>query len=139
MNKRDKFLKKLIGTLQKCSKFTTSLGVFALLSVGGLTLLSKYEQVQQVRQEQVMYELAIRTASVIHHELEEAMFGAIALAAIVQETRGEITPTQFEALAHNLLEQYPEVSNLQLAPDGIITQVYPPDARLLAHDHSFVQ
>jgi PAS domain S-box-containing protein len=116
-------------------KFCIALFAFFVMAGGGSTLLHNSAQVQRANQEQLMYELAIRTGSVIHHELEEAMFGAIALAAVVQETEGNINPSQFEAIAAGLLQQYPEVSNLQLAPQGVITQVYPHDARLIGHDH----
>lgn len=105
-----------------------------MVSVGS-TLLYKLDQVQRANQERVMYELGIRTAAVIHHELEEAMFGAIAMAAVVQETAGTLSPSQFETVATSLLQQYPEVSNLQLAPQGVISLVYPHDSRLIGHDH----
>ena len=112
-----------------------SLSIFILLASAGVTVAQKLEQVQATKQAQVMYELAVRTASVIQHELEESMFGAIALGAVVQETGGEISSSQFEALSETLLQQYSDVSNLQLAPAGVITNVYPNDDRLIGHDH----
>ena len=111
------------------------MGTFAITASLGISLFNKFEHIQTANQQRVMAELAIRTGSVIHHELEEALFGAIALATVVQETGIEPTPEKFSVLASELLEQYTQVSNLQLAPAGIITQVYPHDARLIGHNH----
>lgn len=112
-----------------------AIGLFLIVSLSGITLFNKFENIQTTNQERVMSELAIRTGSVIQHELEEALFGAISLAAVVQETEKELPPEQFSALADTLLQQYTQVSNLQLAPEGVITQVHPHDARLIGHDH----
>ena len=135
MKKEEKDSSQAKRQFPRFFKFGAPVVVFCLLTAVGFVLIRKFEQVQQAKQEQVTYELATRTASVIRHELEEAMFAAIALAAVVQEAEGEFAPGRFEIIAANLLKEYPEVSNLQLAPQGIISQVYPHDPRLLDHDH----
>ncbi|MEO0984330.1 MAG: ATP-binding protein [Cyanobacteria bacterium J06639_14] len=131
----NQFFKKNKFLQPKSYLLGAAIGIFTLASLSGIILFNKFEQIQTANQERVMSELAIRTGSVIQHELEEALFGAIALAAVIQETEKEPTPEQFAALADPLLQQYTEVSNLQLAPEGVITQVYPHDARLIGHDH----
>ena len=128
-------MKRLKAWVPRMHKLGIAMLLFAVLAGSGITFLYKFEQGQTFNQERSMYELALRTGSVIQHELDEAMFGAIALATVIQEIGEEIAPDQFELLARNLLQQYSDVSNLQLAPNAIISQVYPHDPRLIGHDH----
>ena len=126
---------KISANRIKLSTLGFALGVFAIASSSGIALLTKFEQVQKENHALVMNELAMRTGAVIHHELEEALFGPIALAGVIQKTGEEPNSEDFEAYAKTLLTEYTEVSNLQIAPDGVISQVYPYDERLIGHDH----
>ncbi|MEM7773918.1 MAG: PAS domain-containing protein, partial [Cyanobacteria bacterium P01_A01_bin.37] len=126
---------KISANRIKLSTLGLALGVFAIASSSGIALLTKFEQVQKENHALVMNELAMRTGAVIHHELEEALFGPIALAGVIQKTGEEPNSEDFEAYTKTLLTEYTEVRNLQIAPDGVISQVYPYDERLIGHDH----
>ncbi|NET10392.1 MAG: hypothetical protein F6K16_37975 [Symploca sp. SIO2B6] len=49
--------------------------LFLLLSITGTIAFNRFEHYQYVRQKQGISAVATRTASVIEHELEEAMYG----------------------------------------------------------------
>ena len=117
------------------SRIVVSIALFILLFLTGIIAFSRFENSQSVRQEQGMSAVAVRTAAVIEHELEEAVYGAFALSMVIQQTGAELSPNDFETIVEQLLQEYPDVSNLQLAPKGIITQIYPHDERLIGHDH----
>ena len=73
-------------------------------------------------------------ASDIERNLSFALASTYILAQEVIRSGGEIV--NFDDYAASVLEQFPDVSNLQLAPDGIIRQVYPlaGNERIIGHD-----
>lgn len=126
-------LKQISGS--KIPRIAISLSFCLIFLLTGTIAFNRFEHSQYIRQEQGISAVAVRTGSVIEHELEEAMYGAFALSTVIQQTKGELSPEDFESTVERLLVEYPDVSNLQLAPKGIITQVYPHDDRLIGHDH----
>lgn len=73
-------------------------------------------------------------ASAIERTLSFALVSTYILAQEVIRSGGEVV--DFDGYAASVLEQFPDVSNLQLAPDGIIRHVYPlaGNERAIGHD-----
>jgi sensor domain CHASE-containing protein len=59
----------------------------------------------------------------IGHRLQETMGAVYMLASLVQQGRGRVD--NFEAVATSIIEIFPMVSSLQLAPNGVIDRVFP--------------
>jgi len=72
-------------------------------------------------------ERARRLAETVAHEfgerLDRSLSASYALATLIRQGRGEIE--NFETLAREMIGVYGGITALQLAPDGVITQVVP--------------
>lgn len=66
-------------------------------------------------------QLAFKYAQLLERYTQHALSANASIAALVQQGRGEVA--NFGAIAHNLLVFYPDVSQIGLAPDGIINQI----------------
>ncbi|WP_245601082.1 putative bifunctional diguanylate cyclase/phosphodiesterase [Marinobacterium jannaschii] len=62
-------------------------------------------------------------AAAIERHLSRALTASYVLAQQVRSAGGQLE--NFEAVAEELMVSVPEVSNLQLAPNGVIEQIYP--------------
>lgn len=96
--------------------FVVSLSVFLVL---GASLLRNMAE----RQRGVLTAEGSVYAQRIGHRLQEWMSATQMLAAVVQQDRGAVR--NFEETASSILELFPGVSALQLAPNGVIEYVYP--------------
>lgn len=89
----------------------------------GLMLGFQSLQVQQEIKRAEARDLAFGRAQQLTQRLQEAVGPAYMLASLVQRNNGRID--NFEAVAAELLQQFPMARAIELAPGGIITQVYP--------------
>jgi PAS domain S-box-containing protein len=62
-------------------------------------------------------------ANSVQAAIDRALSATYALGAMVKQGSGQIS--DFNAIAEKLLPYYPGVQSLQLAPDGIVSQIYP--------------
>ena len=62
-------------------------------------------------------------ANAIQVNVDRALSATYALGAMVKQGRGHMV--DFDSVAAKLLPYYPGVESLQLAPDGIVQQIYP--------------
>ncbi|WP_207061886.1 diguanylate cyclase domain-containing protein [Motiliproteus sp. SC1-56] len=65
--------------------------------------------------------------------LNQARTTTTALAYLIQENHGELA--NFSELASGLLQSSPAISNLQLAPGGVVHQIHPPQGQEAAIGH----
>lgn len=70
-----------------------------------------------------MLENGMTEAALIETQLQRSLTATFALASIIREKQGTIE--DFDALAKEMLKQYGGITNLQLAPDGVVSQIYP--------------
>ncbi len=101
--------------------FTVLAFVCAVL-VGGL-FAGMYVHLYMLHEEGEVEHLAASQASLIEGRLSRSLSSTYALAAIIRQSRGEAP--DFEALATEMLQQYGDISSLQVAKDGIISKVVP--------------
>lgn len=108
--------------------------VFLLAAVAAATLIWHSDQRErQERRARVSNLAGVRAAS-IQRNIEHDLSASYALAALVRQGRG--TVPDFDAVAGQLLPFYPGVSELALAPGGVIRNVAPlaSNERALGHD-----
>lgn len=94
---------------------------------------------EQYRVEQWHKEIAVLTsrhASEVERAVDTALSSAYALAALVRHGRGEIR--EFSKVAGEMLPMYQGVSALELAPEGIISQIVPLSGNEKALGHNLM-
>lgn len=94
--------------------------ITALLAAGVILYLQQHRLLEA--RTRVADHIGVHTQA-LASSIEHSISATYALAAIVKHERGN--PVNFEALAAQMLPMYPGVSELALAPNGIITGVVP--------------
>ena len=115
----------MLGQLNRKTAFSIVTIIFMGLSILKLSLLNRAYQVYLQEQMGDLDIVSQKQALVINHELEEYLLSGFALATIVNELNGNLSGSQFQSVAQQLRQQYPEIISFQLAPQGIVSQVYP--------------
>lgn len=96
--------------------FCVSLCVFLILGGG---MLRGEAEARRASAEHVGGSYAQR----VSHRLQEVMGAAYMMGSLVQQGRGKVN--DFETAAASILQLFPMASSVQLAPNGVITQVFP--------------
>jgi len=103
--------------------WTAALLAFLVSMAASLTLVEVLQSRQKSEAVAQVSDLAHDHAQALQHALEQALAANYALAALVQQSRGNVT--QFEAAGAMLLQFHPGVTMLGLGPGGRISQVVP--------------
>ncbi|HEY5595720.1 MAG TPA: ATP-binding protein [Candidatus Bipolaricaulota bacterium] len=105
-------------------------GLTALLFVAslaiGLGFIQFLEQRRQEEQLRALGQIAASSTDALQRQLNQSLSAAYALASMLRQFKGI---TDFEAVAADMIESYGGISSLQLAPNGLISQAYPPAQR----------
>lgn len=116
--------------------------VFLLLLATTSILVGQSESNWRKEQELLLTTIASSQATVLERRFNNSLVSAYILGQQVRYENG--TVADFPAFADNLIRYLGGITNLQLAPNGIITDIYPMDERhrtalghnILAHDYS---
>ncbi|WP_051292884.1 response regulator [Citrifermentans bremense] len=108
--------------------------VGSLVSAGAIWL---YETNRIESKRRAVTDLSQKVAQDIQNNLNLSLSSTYALAAIIRQGHGNIE--NFPKLAREMLKLYHGISCLQLAPDGIITQVVPLSGNEKAVGHNLLQ
>lgn len=111
--------------LKKISKLTLFVTVFVLLVSGAASYsLIDYLTTQRAKQLQLqLSDQATSHARAIEQELSRASNAAYAIAGWLTLQQGD--SSQFSEYAANIFPYYPHLSSISLAPNGIVSQIYP--------------
>ncbi len=109
--------------------------IFLVLNIIGLSLMNKSKQAYLNQEKEDLLELVQKQVLVAEHELEEYIFASFALGLLVTETGGNLSGSKFESLAKDIQKQYSDITSLQLAPEGIVNQVYPSNSAFIGDNH----
>ena len=111
----------------------TALVFCATLVVGGL-LRSQVEKNQLLEARSVARSLAHASAHAIEERLGRSLSATYALAAVVAQGNGRVD--DFDALSRQLILTFGGISNLQLAPGGVVNAISPlaGNERAMGHD-----
>ena len=104
--------------------------------VSGSTMLM-YETNRMQTRRQAVTDLTRQLAHDMHDQLNLSLSATYALAAVIRQGNGEID--NFPQLAREMLDLYKGVSALQLAPNGIISQVVPLQGNEKAIGHNLLE
>ncbi len=101
--------------------------VFLLLMVTTGILVIRSENHWRMEQELLLTTVATSQATVLERRLNNSLVSAYILGQQVRYENGELA--DFPTFADNLIRYLGGITNLQLAPGGVITQIHPLDER----------
>lgn len=101
-----------------------------LLFLLGAAVITEYEARQLVRQHQnqAMQQLvgvSGQLRSFVEAELNPSLYMSLGLASHVRASDGQLDAKEMSFLLQNLLEQGKHIRNIGLAPDNVLTMIYP--------------
>ena len=107
---------------------------FLVAAVAATTLIWRLELYRLQDERSKASDIAADHAHSLHHSIERALSATNALAALVRHGKG--TVRDFDVIALQMLDMYPGVASLQLAPGGIVRQVVPliGNEKAIGHD-----
>lgn len=107
--------------------------VVLTLLLGGLGALVLHQSMRMVERDAAR-DIAFKYAQALAKRLQEAVGPAFMLASLVQQGGGRVD--DFDAVGEKLLHDFPMARAVELAPDGVIRQVYPlaGNERIVGHD-----
>jgi len=91
------------------------------LGIGG-TFITLSESRRTEQQRAIVSEIGSGQASALQRQVDRAFSSTLALASLIRQN-GHID--NFDTLAADMLKHYDGLSSLQLAPNGVVRQVYP--------------
>jgi len=111
--------------------------IFVGIFLGGLSWIQLNQTVQQNEQDLLMRDIVNSQASALERRLSRSLAATYILAQEVRRSQGEFP--DFETYADGVLKSIGGISNLQLAPDGIIRRVYPLEGNEKAIGHNILR
>ncbi len=97
--------------------------VFLLACIAAATLIWHLDQRERQERRARVANLAAARVDVLQRIIERGLSASYALAALVRQGKGAIP--NFDAVAGEMLQFYPAVSELALAPEGVIRDIVP--------------
>jgi signal transduction histidine kinase/DNA-binding response OmpR family regulator/sensor domain CHASE-containing protein len=91
------------------------------LAIGGI-FITLSENRRTEKQRSIVSDIGSGQASALQRQLDRALSSTLALASLIRQN-GHID--NFDILAADMLKHYEGLSSLQLAPNGVVQQVYP--------------
>ncbi len=104
--------------------------VFAICSY----VFTSYKRLAEQEQQILMSEIIANQGSIIERRLSRSLSSTYILASLLRQNNGQLD--DFESYAADIIQSLGGISNLQLAPDGIVNSIYPlaGQERALGHD-----
>lgn len=108
-----------------------------LLTYTGAALVATYIHYEHVEVQRIAAQaLAQEHAQRIQERLQSAMVSTHVLASVIRQSNG--TVASFNDVATDMLSLFPQVSALELAPDGVVREVYPLEGNEAALGHDLL-
>jgi len=111
--------------------------VFLVTLFVGLLIVNNYHSLWQKEQSALMSELVSSQGSSIQHRLSRSFSSTYILKSLVEINNGEVK--NFKAYAKNIYESLGGMTNLQLAPGGIVKHIYPLEGHEKAIGHNILK
>lgn len=105
-------------------------------SIGGSIIYINNQQDENLSRSQAMADATDRGAA-IKIAVDRALSSTYALAAMVRQGQGKLD--DFNSMAHQLIGYYPGVMSLQLAPNGVVKDIYPLTGNEKAIGHNLLK
>ncbi len=101
--------------------FLAAVTFFVAVAIGG-AFINIAERRRSHEHRHVLKEIGAAHAHLLERQLDRSLSSTFALASILRQS-GRID--KFDTLAAEIIKSYGGISNLQLAPNGVVTQIYP--------------
>lgn len=111
-------------------------GVFFSLLCIGAFFTQQTEDIKRKEQAALIQEVAVSQARVIERRLLSALSATYFLAL---ERKSLDSPERFADYAHHMIESIGGISNLQLAPNGVVSMIYPLKGNEAALGHDILK
>ena len=111
--------------------------VFVLAALVSVTTVLQYQANRMQSRRQAVVDLTHRVADDIESNLSRSLSTTYALAAVLRQNNGRIP--NFPQLAREMLDLYPGISCLQLAPNGVIAEIVPLKGNEKAMGHNLLE
>lgn len=111
--------------------------VFLALLSSGFLWLQQTQQRWQTEHQLLLKQIVITEATAIGSRLQRSLIATDVLAMQLQRTHGKFA--EFERQAKELIDSIGGISNLQLAPDGIVQKIYPLAGNEAAIGHNILR
>ncbi|WP_236685545.1 sensor histidine kinase [Geobacter pickeringii] len=108
---------------------------FAFMAVGTL-IVEQVEKTREHDRRQIVSQLAASSAYTLERQLSRSLSATYALASILHQY-GEVR--DFDELAREMIRTYGGISSLQLAPGGVIFNIYPLAGNEKAFGHDLLR
>lgn len=111
------------------------IGTFIILLCIGVFFTHQTEEIKRKEQTALIQEFAVAQARAIERRLTNSLSATYFLALEVDH----LGPSNFAHYAHNIIESLGGISNLQLAPNGIVSSIYPLEGNEKALGHNILR
>ncbi len=108
--------------------------VVVLIIGGGFIILTERRHVDDQRQ--ALREIGVAQAHLLERQLDRSLSSTYALASFLRQS-GKID--NFDSLAADMIKSYGGISNLQLAPNGVVSRIYPLEGNEAAIGHDLLK
>ena len=115
--------------------FLATLLILIAISFAFLIITLLQDQ-RELSQRQLIGRIGGAQANSLQRQLDRSLSAPLSLAPILRQS-GKID--KFEAVAADIIRIYPSISSLQLAPDGVVRQVYPPTRKQERIGHNLLE
>ena len=96
---------------------------FLITFIAGLVIVNNYRTLWEKEQSMLMHELVDSQASTIQRYLSRSFSSTYILKSLIEIDQGEVK--NFNTYAKNIFDSIGGMTNLQLAPNGIVEHIYP--------------
>ncbi len=111
--------------------------VFVVVFIAGMALNLLDIRNQEVQRQSTLTEIAGSQAQSVRSHLDHLLSATFTLETALRHGDGKID--DFSALGRDILSTYDGVANVQLAPDGIVRQIYPLKGNKVAIGHNLLK
>jgi len=110
--------------------------VFLSALILGLVFAQFIQQDRQLEQQQAITQIITPYAQNLQRQLDYSLSATFALAALIRQFKGV---DNFETIAADFIESYGGISSLQLAPEGLVQQMYPSPDDDIVPEHNLLE
>jgi len=110
---------------------------FLITLVAGLVIVNNYHSLWEKEQSMLMSELVDSQASTIQRHLSRSFASTYILKSLIEIDNGDVK--NFDTYAKNIFDSIGGITNLQLAPNGVVQHIYPLSGHEKAIGHNILK
>ncbi len=123
--------------MTKARPYLVSGVVFLAICGAGGALIRLLERQRLVEAHAALSTIGVGQAQTLQRQLDRALSATLALASLLKQS-GDMRIKDFTSICASMIETYGGISCLQLAPDGVVSQIYPLEGNEQAIGHDLL-